>query len=74
MEFLRVYADLLARPSVNLRSAREVELWTDALGIYTADLVLAVSEVGTSSEKVFEYLQAQGIPGRRAAVVAGSAQ
>jgi hypothetical protein len=59
------YKELLAREKVNLRSPREIELWTDSLDIYTADLVSAVAEVGDSAAKVFEHLQNKGVTGRR---------
>jgi hypothetical protein len=59
------YKELLSRERVNLRSAREIELWTDSLDIYTADLVSAVAEVGDSAAKVFEHLQSKGVTGRR---------
>ena len=59
------YKELLARERVNLRNPREVELWTDSLDIYTADLVSAVAEVGDSAAKVFDHLQNKGAPGSR---------
>lgn len=57
-------AELLKKPTVNIRNPAEVELWTNALNIYTAQLVRAVSEVGDSSEKVLAYLRSQR-PGNR---------
>ena len=59
------YKELLARQTVNLRNQREIDLWTEALDIYTADLVLAVAQVGESTADVFEYMQSNGIPGSR---------
>ncbi len=56
------YAELLKKPTVNIRNPAEVEAWTAALNIYTAELVRAVSEVGDSSEKVLLYLKAQRKP------------
>lgn len=53
------YAQLLAKPTINVRNPAEVELWTATLNIYTAELVRAISEVGDSSEKVLLYLKAQ---------------
>jgi hypothetical protein len=53
------YAELLNKPTVNIRNPAEVELWTVTLNIYTAELVRAVSEVGDSSEKVLSYLKAK---------------
>lgn len=57
------FRELLSRETVNLRNPREVELWTETLGIYTAELVQAVSVVGPSSAKVFEYLERRGLAG-----------
>jgi hypothetical protein len=52
------HPELLKKPTVNIRSPADVELWTTVLNIYTADLVRAVSEVGDSSEAVLAYLRA----------------
>jgi hypothetical protein len=54
------YAELLKKPTVNIRNPADVELWTATLNIYTAQLVRAVSEVGDSSEAVLAYLRRQG--------------
>jgi hypothetical protein len=54
------YAELLKKPTVNIRNPADVELWTATLNIYTAQLVRAVTEVGDSSEKVLAYLRRQG--------------
>jgi len=54
------HRDLLARPTVDIRDPTQVELWTRALNIYTADLVEAVTAVGNASTAVLEYLQASG--------------
>jgi len=54
------YAELLKKPTVNIRNPADVELWTHTLNIYTAQLVRAVGEVGDSSEKVLEYLKSLG--------------
>lgn len=54
------HRDLLARPTVDIRDPAQVELWTRALNIYTADLVEAVTAVGNASTAVLEYLQASG--------------
>jgi hypothetical protein len=54
------YAELLKKPTVNIRNPADVELWTATLNIYTAQLVRAVSEVGDSSEAVLAYLRQQG--------------
>ncbi|MGZ5038449.1 MAG: DUF3606 domain-containing protein [Usitatibacter sp.] len=59
------YKELLAKERVNLRNAHEIELWTDALDIYTGDLVAAVAEVGDSAAKVFEHLHNKGVTGSR---------
>lgn len=55
------FKELLSKDTVNLRNPREVELWTETLGIYTAELVQAVSVVGESTAKVFEYLESRGM-------------
>jgi uncharacterized protein DUF3606 len=57
--------ELLSRDRINIRQPREVELWTEALDIYTADLVAAITEVGDSSAAVLTYLRENGIPGSR---------
>jgi hypothetical protein len=54
------HPELLKKPTVNVRNPAEVELWTYALNIYTAQLVRAVTEVGDSSEKVLAYLREHG--------------
>jgi hypothetical protein len=51
------YSELLKKPTVNIRSPADVELWTSTLNIYTADLVRAVGEVGDSSQAVLAYLR-----------------
>jgi uncharacterized protein DUF3606 len=56
------YAELLKKPTVNVRNPEDVELWTHTLNIYTAQLVRAVAEVGDSSERVLAYLRAQDGP------------
>lgn len=61
---MRDFDALLARETVNLNNPHEVELWTDALDIYTADLFMAVAAVGHSARSVLEYLHANGIAGR----------
>jgi hypothetical protein len=57
--------ELLAHPTLDLRNPHDVEAWTQALDIYTADLVEAVDIVGNQTAAVLEYLQSRGIPGRR---------
>ena len=59
------YRELLAKPTLDLRDPNAVELWTQALDVYTADLVAAVDMVGSASVAVLEYLREQGVPGRR---------
>ena len=59
------YKKLLARDKLNIRNPEEVELWTETLGIYTADLVAAVAEVGDSAAKVLDFLKSRGISGSR---------
>jgi hypothetical protein len=54
------YRELLARPTVDVRDPLQVELWTRALDVYTADLVEAVSVVGNVSAAVLEYLRDRG--------------
>jgi len=54
------YRDLLARPTVDVRDPVQVELWTRALDVYTADLVEAVSVAGSASSAVLEYLLERG--------------
>jgi hypothetical protein len=52
--------ELLARPTIDIRDPAQVELWTRALNVYTADLVEAVAMVGNASGAVLEYLRATG--------------
>ena len=59
------YRELLAKPTLDLRDSHAVELWTESLDVYTADLVAAVDVVGTQSMAVLAYLRENGIPGRR---------
>jgi len=54
------YRDILARPTVDVRDPVQVELWTRALDVYTADLVEAVSVAGSASSAVLEYLLERG--------------
>ena len=55
---------LLQREHVDLKKAAEVELWTDVLGIYTADLLDAVAVMGTRSSEVLQYIVDKGLVGR----------
>ncbi|HZZ95109.1 MAG TPA: DUF3606 domain-containing protein [Usitatibacter sp.] len=50
------YRELLAKPTVDIRNPQEVEMWTEALDIFTADLVNAVEAVGNRSDAVLAYL------------------
>jgi hypothetical protein len=59
------YRELLAKPTIDLRNPQDVETWTSALDVYTADLVQAVEVVGTQSVAVLEYLRSHDYPGRR---------
>lgn len=47
---------LLQHEHIDLKKMREVELWTDVLDIYTADLFNAVAVAGTSSAAVLQYI------------------
>jgi hypothetical protein len=51
------YRELLAKTTVDIRNPQEVEMWTQLLDIYTADLVNAVELVGNESAAVLEYLR-----------------
>jgi hypothetical protein len=51
------YRELLEKPTVDIRNPGDVELWTRALDVYTADLVHAVEAVGNDSSAVLEYLR-----------------
>jgi hypothetical protein len=59
------YALLLQKEHLDLKRTKEVELWTDVLDIYAADLVNAVAEVGTSPEAVLGYILDKGLIGNR---------
>ena len=59
------YEKLLARDKLNIRNPEEVALWTEALDIYTVDLVSAVAEVGDSAADVLDFLRKRGITGSR---------
>ena len=54
------YSELLARPTVDIRDPVQVEMWTRALNVYTAQLVEAVSLVGNAAPAVLEYLRNAG--------------
>ena len=54
---------LLQHERIDLKKMREVELWTDVLDIYTADLFNAVAVAGTSSSAVLQYLIDNGLVG-----------
>lgn len=60
-----IYAALLAREVVDIRNGSEIELWTEALDVYVADLVMAHAEVGNRSSRILDYLLAHGIAGSR---------
>lgn len=59
------YADLLQRESVDVRNGAQLELWTERLDVYVADVVMAVAEVGNRSARVLEYLLERGYVGNR---------
>lgn len=56
--------ELLRKSTVNIRNPAEVQLWTESLDIYAADLVHAVNEVGNSAEAVLAYLRGKRNAGR----------
>ena len=58
------YRLLLQDESIDLKKVRQVELWTDLLDIYTADLFNAVAIAGTSSTAVLQYIVDSGLVGR----------
>lgn len=62
------YETLLQHEHIDLKKTREVELWTDALGIFTADLFNAVATAGTSSSAVLKYIVDNGLVGRASRV------
>ena len=62
------YQTLLQHEHIDLRKTREVELWTDVLGIFTADLFNAVAAVGTSSSAVLRHILDNGLVGRASRV------
>ena len=57
--------ELLAKPTLDLRDPKAVALWTQALDIYTADLVAAVVAVGNDTAAILAYMRENGVPGRR---------
>lgn len=59
------YRELLAKPTVDIRNPADVELWTQTLDVFTADLVHAVDVAGNQSVAVLEYLRENDYPGRR---------
>ena len=65
MSNLRGLEALFLKDTVNLRNPQDVELWTYTLNIYTAELVAAVTAVGSSPSRVLEYLQQHAQVGRR---------
>ena len=58
------YRLLTENEQIDLRKIRDVELWTDVLDIYTADLFNAVAVAGTSSAAVLQYLIDNRLVGR----------
>jgi hypothetical protein len=48
------------RARINLTQAHEVRYWTQALGVSEAELSRAVGAVGSSADKVREFLNAKG--------------
>ena len=48
------------RSRINLNQAHEVQYWTKALGVSEAELSRAVGAVGSSADKVREFLGAKG--------------
>ena len=59
------YRVLIAQARIDLKKMQDVELWTDVLGIYAADLVDAVSVVGNSSSAVLQYIVDNNLVGKR---------
>lgn len=59
------YHHLTEREDIDLRKVRDIELWTDVLDVYTADVFNAVALVGTSSVAVLNYLVTSGTVGNR---------
>ena len=59
------YSALLASERVNVRNGAEIELWTEVLDIYVADVIAAIAEVGNESARVLDYLVARGVVGQR---------
>jgi hypothetical protein len=53
------------RSRINMNQAHEVQYWTQALGVSEAELSRAVGAVGSSADKVREFLGSQG-GGKRA--------
>jgi Protein of unknown function (DUF3606) len=48
------------RSRINMNQAHEVTYWTQALGVSEAELSRAVGAVGSSADKVREFLGSQG--------------
>jgi hypothetical protein len=48
------------RSRINMSQAHEVKYWTQALGVSEAELSRAVGAVGSSADKVREFLGSQG--------------
>jgi hypothetical protein len=48
------------RSRINLTQEHEVRYWTQALGVSEAELSRAVGAVGSSADKVREFLRAKG--------------
>ena len=48
------------RSRINLNQAHEVRYWTQALGVSEAELSRAVGAVGSSADKVREFLGNRG--------------
>jgi hypothetical protein len=48
------------RSRINMNQAHEVKYWTQALGVSEAELSRAVGAVGSSADKVREFLGSQG--------------
>ena len=59
------YHLLLSDSDIDLRKSRQVELWTEVLDIYTADLVNAVAAAGPTSVDVLKYIIDKGLAGNQ---------
>ena len=54
--FIPTVADTASAPSIDVTDPREVDYWTETLGVTETELRLAVAAVGTAVQDVRDHL------------------